>query len=254
VAVTGQFSKFPAILTTIRLPSSGNSEMADYTTDPNTTFTALSAPESFTVVTSTNSTWWGFATVTDTTGAQREKYAYGEQVVFMATPSEGCQFVRWLEDGNGDNPRTVTVTQDTILTAVFAAGPAPNHHQITFHRNPEDWGAVSGAGEYASDTEVEIRAIAARGCHFVQWQEDGNKKNPRRITVTEDVTYTAVFAAGPAPNYRITLHRNPEDWGVVSGAGEYASDTEVKIRSTANAGYQFVRWEEDGNVENPRRI
>ena len=46
------------------------------------------------------------------------QYTFGEKVVFTATPNAGCRFVQW-NDGNTANPRTVTITQDTALTAVL---------------------------------------------------------------------------------------------------------------------------------------
>ena len=40
-----------------------------------------------------------------------------------ATPNNGCHFVQW-NDGNTDNPRTVTLSSDSTFTATFAATPA----------------------------------------------------------------------------------------------------------------------------------
>ena len=39
-------------------------------------------------------------------------------LAFRADATEGYEFVRW-SDGNSDNPRTLTLTQDIVLTAVF---------------------------------------------------------------------------------------------------------------------------------------
>ncbi|MGM9837629.1 MAG: leucine-rich repeat protein [Paludibacteraceae bacterium] len=44
---------------------------------------------------------------------------YLSDVVLSATPNFGYHFVCW-SDGNTDNPRTITLTQDTTLTATFA--------------------------------------------------------------------------------------------------------------------------------------
>ena len=49
-------------------------------------------------------------------------YMPGEEVTITATPNRGAYFVEW-NDGNTDNPRTVTVTEDTTYTAVFKANP-----------------------------------------------------------------------------------------------------------------------------------
>ncbi len=45
-------------------------------------------------------------------------YAEGTAITLTATPDEGYQFTQW-SDGNTDNPRTLVVTQDTALTALF---------------------------------------------------------------------------------------------------------------------------------------
>jgi hypothetical protein len=39
-------------------------------------------------------------------------------VICTATPDRGCYFVRWA-DGNTENPRTIELTQDTTMEAVF---------------------------------------------------------------------------------------------------------------------------------------
>ena len=45
-------------------------------------------------------------------------YNYGESVTITATPNDGYTFSQW-SDGNTDNPRTLTVTEDIELTAEF---------------------------------------------------------------------------------------------------------------------------------------
>ncbi len=46
-------------------------------------------------------------------------YQIGDTVTLTAVPNDGYHFVQW-SDGNTDNPRTLVLTQDTILTAEFA--------------------------------------------------------------------------------------------------------------------------------------
>ncbi len=50
-------------------------------------------------------------------------YASGTEVVLTATPETGYQFLQW-SDGNTDNPRTITVTEDLELTAIFVSVPS----------------------------------------------------------------------------------------------------------------------------------
>ena len=110
------------------------------------------------------------------------------EAVIEATPAEGYRFVRW-SDGNTDNPRTLTVTEDMDLTAQFAI----NTYQVTVNADNAEHGSVTGSGEYNHGATATIEAVPAEGYHFVQWS-DGNTDNPRELVVTEDVELTAEFA------------------------------------------------------------
>ena len=49
------------------------------------------------------------------------EYAFGAQVTITATPNQGYRFVCW-NDGNTDNPRTITVTEEATYIATFEEG------------------------------------------------------------------------------------------------------------------------------------
>ena len=114
----------------------------------------------------------------------------GGTVTFSATPNEGYRFLYW-NDGNTENPRTVTVTANATYTATFEA-IAPTQYTITVMSNNDAWGTVSGGGIYNEGTEVNIVATPADGYRFVRWN-DGNTQNPLSITVTSNATYIATF-------------------------------------------------------------
>ena len=101
--------------------------------------------------------------------------------------NEHRHFVRW-SDGNSDNPRLVTVTKDTTLTAEFADDPI-----LTLVSSDDNRGYVYGAGQFKPNTPIEISAYPRFGYHFTQWS-DGNTDNPRTIVLTCDTTFTAEFA------------------------------------------------------------
>ena len=48
--------------------------------------------------------------------------------------------------------------------------------------------------------------------------------------------------------YVVTASSNPEDAGVITGTGEYTFNDAVTLKATANEGYKFVNWTEDGEV------
>ena len=67
------------------------------------------------------------------------EYAFGTQVTITATPNQGYRFVCW-NDGNTDNPRTITVTEDATYIATFEEGVGIENIDIldnlTFYPNP----------------------------------------------------------------------------------------------------------------------
>ena len=66
-------------------------------------------------------------------------YEAGSQVTITATAAEGYHFVSW-NDGDTDNPRTITVTEDAIYIASFAEDvsieTANELDQLGFYPNP----------------------------------------------------------------------------------------------------------------------
>lgn len=46
-----------------------------------------------------------------------------------ATANEGYRFLTW-NDGNTENPRTVTVTSDTVFTAIFTASGSSSLQEV----------------------------------------------------------------------------------------------------------------------------
>jgi len=74
------------------------------------TFTAIFEPSTYAITASAeNGSVSGAGT-----------YNYGSTVTLAATANEGYHFVKW-SDGNTDNPRTITVTSDLELMAIFEA-------------------------------------------------------------------------------------------------------------------------------------
>ena len=98
------------------------------------------------------------------------------------------------------------------FTTTSGSGPEPTYYTITVLANNNDWGTVSGGGSFLENTTTTISATANQGYHFVQWQ-DGNTDNPRTITVTADMTYTATFADGVGIDEvsldEVSLYPNP---------------------------------------------
>jgi PKD repeat protein len=166
-------------------------------------------------------------------------------ITLTAMPNTGYQFVRW-HDGNTQNPRTVTVTQNTSFTAIFDTAK----HNVTVTANNSAMGTVTGLGVYTVNTVALIEATPNVNYRFIQWN-DGDVSNPRTITVTQDTTFTAIFGAQGLLNVYVSL--NNTIMGTVTGSGDYVNNTSVTISATPNVNYRFIQWN-DGNTTNPRTI
>ena len=145
-----------------------------------TTFTADFAPNQYTLTTTTNYAERGTAqgdTIAD----------YLTEIQVSATANYGYHFTQW-GDGNTDNPRTISLTKDTNVVALFDK----NQYTITTSCNAEQ-GTISGkpVAEYLD--EITLNVLPNVGWHFTQWN-DGNTDNPRTFTLTQDTTFAAEFA------------------------------------------------------------
>ena len=174
-------------------------------------------------------------------------YAAGATATLVATPNIGYHFVQW-QDGNADNPRTITVTGNATYVATFAAD-VPTSYTITVTSANPTMGNVTGGGSYVEGSQATLTATANSGYHFVSWQ-DGNADNPRTITVTGNATYTATFAENPPVTYTVTAISANPDMGTVSGGGVYEAGATVTLTATPFDGYHFVRWN-NGITTNP---
>ncbi len=157
------------------------------------------------------------------------------KAVIIAVPNSGYGFSQW-NDGDTNNPRTLTVTQDTAFTATFA-----NQYSVTLNVNNVVMGSVAGAGNYNEGTAATIEAIPNPGYRFTQWS-DGDTNRLRDTVVLQNIILTANFTEG----YTVTVNKNIDAAGTVIGGGGYNANTAVTLTVTANQGYRFVRWN-DGN-------
>lgn len=142
-------------------------------------------------------------------------------------------WARMIEDGYGMNIQE----------------PAPANTLTVATTNEQQGVAHIVQSNVCDDDNASIEAVANYGYHFVQWN-DGNTDNPRNIVVTEDITYTAEFAAN---TYTVSTKVNDDVMGSVSGAGSYLYTAEATLTAKANPFYRFVQWS-DGITDNPRVV
>ena len=138
--------------------------------------------------------------------------------VVQAIPARGYQFDQW-SNGSTQNPYSLTITSDTLITAVFSpsgdtvfiydtifvpnyihdtitihdtVGSILNYHSITLVSNNIVRGLVAGIGRFPEGTNVEIAAVPIHGNVFVQWS-DGSTDQIRTVTTDTDILLFAIF-------------------------------------------------------------
>ncbi len=177
-------------------------------------------------------------------------YPQGSTIEISATPFENVAFRSW-DDGNTDNPRSITVTGDMTFTALFEAIQPGETYTITVRSENPLMGTVYGSGTYPVNTIINIGASPNQGFYFSGWQ-DGDMNNPRTITVTGDAEYVASFSTNPTVTYTVTVYYD-ETQGFIIGAGTYNAGATASLAAIPADGYFFKKWG-DGNTDNPREI
>ena len=160
----------------------------------------------------------------------------GSTTTITATPATGCKFVKW-SNGLTNTNKTITVTSDTTLTAVFEI----IKYNVTLSANNAAYGIVEGSGTFAYGSTTTVTAIPAIGYKFVKWN-NGSTKATETITVTSNLTMIAEFAAVV---WNVSLSTNNSSYGTVSGGGSITHGSTTTITATPKTGYKFVKWSND---------
>ena len=171
----------------------------------------------------------------------------GQSCTLTATANTGYTFVNWTKNGTQVSTNasyTFTVNGSGDYVANFTL----NSYEVTATANPADGGTISGAGTYNHGATATLTATAAEGYTFTNWTKNGTQVSTNAtysFTVTEAAALVANFTLN---TYTITALVNPENAGTVTGAGTYSHGATVTLTATANEGYTFVNWTENGNV------
>ena len=126
------------------------------------------------------------------------------------------------------------------LIVLLAVTSCNKEYTVTVNSNNETWGTVTGSGTYASGATATLAAIPATDCFFVKWNDDVTD-NPRTITVTKDITYTAYFAENTGETFTVTVNSNNEAWGAVTGSGIYPAGATATLAAVPAENYLFVK-------------
>ena len=102
------------------------------------------------------------------------------------------------------------------------------------------------------DYEIVARATVTNGSATLTFPAFGNNHGTLRLCVFgyNKVKYLTEICtvSGTASEYTINVSANPTNGGTVTGGGTYSTNTTRTVTATANTGYTFTNWTENGNV------
>ena len=177
-------------------------------------------------------------------------YNKGVSCTLTAADAGAYEFDRW-SDGVTTRTRTFAVEGTASFTAVFKI----RRHVLTVRSNDTSMGTASGGGtfDYTETESILVEAKAISGYRFLGWRKGESMSvvstaTRMYVSLTEDTTYTAVFAAR---TYVVTVVSY--GGGTVEGVGEYEEGASVPLTPVPDDGYMFARWL-DGSVASPRTV
>ena len=154
-------------------------------------------------------------------------YTQDTTITITATPNEGYAFMRW-SDGNTDNPRTLTITQDTTLTAEFAI---EGGCLVTF----VDWDGtvLSTVSVVPGDAATAPADPAREGYTFIGWDKDFSH-------VTDHMTVTAQYQI----NRYCVRFFDYDNTLLKTDSVEYQTAA-IAPANPYREGYTFIGWDQE---------
>ncbi len=191
---------------------------------------------------------------TVTKNPDKSEYSYGEEVQLTALPDQGWSFADWTGDLTGsDNPKVIVMDQNRSVSANFVintytivatAGPGgsiePEGQIQVNHGDDREFVITPDTGYEIADVVVDGFSVGA----IANYTFNNVVANPAYITMNSNRTVTANFSRS---QYSIVLSRNPTDGGTATGGGVYYHGDIVTVKATANDGFEFFNWTENGN-------
>lgn len=182
------------------------------------------------------------------------EYSFNTYVDLKAVSDTGYVFVGWYYEGtllsNQPDYKYMLWNNDVILEARFRL----DSYLLEVESYNEDLGLVMikdssydystyAKQRYDYTTKVSIAAYTKTSEYtFLGWFDDNGE------LVETDLVYTFTM---PNHDYKLiakwdlfnlSLKSNIDGAGVLTGAGDYKSNSDVTINATANNGYTFVGW------------
>ena len=174
------------------------------------------------------------------------------EIMGSATINNGTCNITFTAPGT-TGTATLTVfgyNKITYIATIQITQGGTQQYTVNVSANPNIGGSVTGGGTYNQGQSCTVTATPNAGYTFTNWTENGNVVSSQAnytFIVNNNRTLVANFQAQPQ-NYTITVSANPTNGGTVTGGGTYQQGQSCTVTATANTGYTFSNWTENGNV------
>ncbi|MCL6103532.1 MAG: T9SS type A sorting domain-containing protein [Bacteroidetes bacterium] len=165
-----------------------------------------------------------------------------KQITIPLGPYAGTWYIMFGADAMEDNNESSEGNNQVFVPIIF-------YYTISTSSEPSSGGTTSGSGKYQNGESCSIMASANSGFTFSNWTEGGIPVSTNLIynfTVTTNRVLVANFTQN-AVNYTISTSSIPSAGGSTSGGGSYQSGQSRTVTATANSGYTFTNWTENGS-------
>ncbi|WP_079701505.1 InlB B-repeat-containing protein [Daejeonella lutea] len=144
-----------------------------------------------------------------------------------------------------------TAATDTLRTAMVAdyVWSFTTIPVVTLASNPSAAGTTSGGGSFANGSLVTVTATPISGFTFTNWTVNGTAVSTSasyQFKMAGNISLVANFAPVPIGQFAVNLSSSPAAGGTTTGAGSYDTGSSVTATATANSGFTFVDWTENG--------
>ncbi len=150
-------------------------------------------------------------------------------------------------------PVKIVVTKpqrQPYIQDITVGGGGGTTYTVAVSANPTNGGNVTGGGTYNQGQSCTVTATANSSFTFTNWTENGSVVSTQAsytFVVNSNRNLVANFQA-QTQNYNITVSANPTNGGSVTGGGSYSQGASCTVHATANSGFTFTNWTENGSV------
>ena len=137
----------------------------------------------------------------------------------------------------------------------YRVNPTPNtvNHASTFPTGATSFTVSAEAGSYVGISQNNVlkgaALVPASGTVNVPVSGVGSGQVKIVVTKPQRQPYIQdINVGGGGTSYNITVSANPTNGGTVSGGGTYQQGQSCTVHATANNGFTFTNWTENGNV------